>query len=278
MKYVCYYLSLILLFSCNGTKTVEPVSTGGNANVNAPYEWDLNSFPRNLKISDDFTDEEVGVIQAKADSWERVTGLKKNFFEHGSRTEEVSSRNLDLDGLGDDNVNGIYKITSWPLSLSGGALAVTQIFGQRFNSGKTNEYVQIIHADILVNENNYNFRTTDGIANSFDLGSVVLHELGHFLGLGHKYGDTVMVPSIGNLTTFTIPTEIDAADLADKYGISLGLTPASAMVTVRPRYVPDSPGSGVPVKILIELLSDGECVHKENGVVLKRHRAIATTP
>jgi hypothetical protein len=272
MKIFVLTIGLLVLCACNATKTLDPVSTGGNINANAPYLWDLNALPRNLKISEDFSDDEVISIQNMSNAWESGIQNKKNFFNNQYRTQEISAPNLNLDGLGDDNVNGIYKITSWPLSLSSGALAVTQIFGKRYNSGQENEFVKILHADVLINENNYNFRTQDpGLANSFDLSTVVLHELGHFLGLGHKYGNTIMVPSIGNQTSIQLPTSIDIADMADKYGVSLALLPASAMAVKKMKYEVSKKATGIPVKILIELHAHGLCLHKEDGVILKHH-------
>lgn len=271
MKPAIILFSLTFLASCVPTKTVESEVNGGNINVSAPYLWSSLAFPRNLKISDDFTASEVTNIQAMTAAWETSVEDKKNFFTDTDRTAEVSSSSLDLDSLGDDGVNGVYKITSWPMELSAGALAVTQIFGRRYNVGSSSEFVRIEHADILLNENLYDFRTGDtGVSGSFDLRTVILHELGHFLGLSHKYGNTVMIPSIGTSTVSRAPTGVDALDIADKYGITLGSGSSSAMAAGPQRtYVPQD--SGEKVKIMIELMADGECVHKENGAVIQRH-------
>ncbi|MFP5385641.1 MAG: matrixin family metalloprotease [Bacteriovoracia bacterium] len=271
MKPAIILLSLAFLASCVPSKTVESEVNGGNINVSAPYLWSIYAFPRNLKISDDFTAQEVTNIQSMTAAWETAVEDKKNFFNDTERTTEVSSPSLNLDSLGDDNVNGVYKITSWPMELSAGALAVTQLFGRRYNVGSSSEFVRIEHADILLNENLYDFRTGDsGVSGSFDLRTVMLHELGHFLGLSHKYGNTVMVPSIGTSTVARAPTGVDALDIADKYGITLGGGGAAAMAAgTQKTYVPQD--SGQKVKIMIELMADGECVHKENGAVTRRH-------
>lgn len=273
MKHVLFLAPILILMSCTPTKTVEPSTTSGNINVYAPYMWASNAFPRNLKISNDFTATEVAQIQAMSTQWESSTENKKNFFNNTELTPEVSSANLNLDSLGDDNVNGIYKITEWPMSLSGGALAVTQLFGRRFNVGEANEYVRIEHADILINENDYSFRTDDVVANNYDFRTVVLHEMGHFLGLSHNLSSSsaVMYPSISTNSSKRIPHNLDIADLADRYNITLSSGASSAITASKPLYKPAPNDPGQMVKIMIELRADGECVHTENGHELYRH-------
>ncbi len=267
-------IAFIILLCSACVKKVEPDSSAGNINASAPYIWSSSAFPRYLEISNDFSNDEVTNIRTMADAWETAVNSQRDFFNHSRRTDEVSSSSLSLDDLGDDGINGVYKIVHWPSELRGSALAVTQIFGQRFNIGSKNEYVRIEHADVLINENLYNFRTTgntDGV--NFDLQTVLLHELGHFLGLPHKSGNTVMVTAIGEATSSRTPTSIDRADMADKYGLTLPLMPGgSALAVSRPVYAPS--GAGTKVKILIELLKDGSCVHTENGIEVIRHKTL----
>jgi hypothetical protein len=273
MKVALLALNLMILSACNPAKTTQADLTSANINKSAPYMWSSTALPRDFKISDDFSPSEVTNIKSVTGAWETSVQNKKNFFNDDQKTPEISSPNLNLDAIGDDNINGIYKITSWPLSLSSGALAVTQIFGRRLNVGASNEYVRIEHADILINENLYDFRTGDsGSGGSFDLRTVVLHELGHFLGLSHKYGNTVMVPSITSGTNIRTPTSIDATDMADKYSITLGTGSSSAVMAGKRIDYSSSPSDqGQSIKLIIELMADGECVHKENGDVIQRH-------
>ncbi len=272
MRILLSSLLIIISVACTPSKTEDKVTSSGNISTTAPYIWSTYSFPRNLKISQEFSESEVSAVKAMSTAWEAATLNKKDFFIDTDRTPEISRKDLDLDALGDDGVNGIYKITHWPLSLSGSALAVTQIFGRRYNIGLSNEYVRIEHADILVNENLYDFRLDDSkSSSSFDFRTVVLHEMGHFLGLSHKYGNTVMIPNVNPLSVNRTPTTVDAGDLAQKYGILLGSGGVAAMVA-RPLEYKSSPGDeGQKVKILIELRADGECVHKEDGALIGRH-------
>lgn len=273
MKFALVVLNLILFSSCNPSNTTKSEITSANINKSAPYMWSTSALPRNLKISEDFDSAELSNIRSVTAAWETAVENKKNFFNDTDITTEISSPNLDLDAIGNDGINGVYKITNWPLGLSSGALAVTQIFGRRLNVGASNEYVRIEHADILLNENLYNFRTGDsGAGGAYDLRTVMLHELGHFLGLSHKYGNTVMVPSITSGTNIRIPTSVDATDISDKYAITLGSgTSAAVMAQKRIDYSSSPTDQGQAVKLIIELMKDGECVHKENGAVIQRH-------
>lgn len=276
MKLALIALNLMILAGCVPTKVTDATTTSGNINASAPYLWSSAAFPRSLKISNQFSVDEVSNIVAMSSAWETAVENKKNLFDHGdTKAAEISSSSLDMDALGDDGVEGIYKIVHWPPTLPGSALAVTQIFGRRFNIGSPSEYVRIEHADILINNHLYNFRTgATHVNNSFDLRTVLLHEMGHYLGLNHKYGDTVMIPSIGEYSINRSPTNTDTADIAGKYNIVLGSGNSSAIVAHNlPQYVPMNNDQGKKIKILIELMADGECVHKENGAVIQRHPA-----
>jgi hypothetical protein len=274
MKNVLLLAPLFILMSCQPTKTVEPATSPGDINVTAPYMWGSGDFPRNLKISRSFIAAEVSNIQAMSGAWELAVENKKNFFNNTDRTDEVDSASLNMDDLGDDDVTGIYKIQNWPLSLSGGALAVTQIFGRRYNIGSSNEYVKITHADILINEQDFDFRTGDTGADTYDLRTVVLHEMGHFLGLSHNLSTTnsVMYPSINENAKKIVPTNIDIGEIVSRYNISLS-SAAGAIIANKPVYKPAPNDAGQEIKIMIELMADGECIHRENGVVIQRHHA-----
>lgn len=272
MKTLLFLSSFLILASCTPTKTVEPSASGGKINLNAPYSWSMTAFPKNLVISESFNPNEVSAIKEMANKWEDSTGNQVDFFNTTEGAKEISSPTLNLDSLGSDGVNGIYKLTSWPSELSGNALAVTQIFASRYNRGKPNEFAVIEHADILINEAYYDFRTHDNVTSwTFDFKTVVLHELGHFLGLGHKTGDTVMITAIGYDTVVRNPSSTDISDIASKYNFSVGGTGHSTMaMPVKPLASSDH-GPGESIRILIELMANGECVHKENGVIVERH-------
>lgn len=274
MKTLLFVPLLISLVACN-TKTTESVSSGGVVNPNAPHIWGNKTFPKTVYLSEDFTPAEVTNITDMSQAWADSLELPLGFLNIQSATVTDKSNLVASSDDLRDSVFAIYRTTNWPSDLPN-ALAVTQIFGTRHNAGDSDEYLSISHADILINYGSYHsFRTNDVlIANHYDLQTVVLHEMGHFIGLGHRgwptdQDSTVMYPTINTSKNKRDPKPIDIIDVADKYGISLSTTPA--ITAGKKEYKPRD--AGTSVKVLIELYPDGECIHRENGKVIERHPA-----
>jgi predicted Zn-dependent protease len=170
--------------------------------------WDKSRLPLKLSLSSNFDDDEINAINDMADNWNQT--YEKDFFQvnaiHTAKTS-VNPDNLN------DSTMGIYKLAVWPDEFPRSALAVTQLFGEEKN-GK----VVIGHADILINYEHYNF-TTD-YSFGYDLATVVLHEMGHYLGLKHFKGhrdDSVMYPSITRFTDKRSPTVSDEETISSLY-------------------------------------------------------------
>ena len=243
--------------------------TSGNINRNAPYIWNNKAFPKALGLSGAWDADERTAITAMGSAWsDAFPGSNVAFFNHSSNVTEKTQVAFNMDSLLDSEF-GIYKTTRWPESLPVTALAVTQIYGYRNNIGDSDEFVGIEHADILVNYDRYTF-FNDTPSARYDLRGVMLHEMGHFLGLQHVNNpQSIMLPTMAaGDSSRRVPGNYDKAVLADKYVIP-GFSANAAIAADRQTF--NVRTQGEMVKILIELHADGECVHRENGTVVKRH-------
>ncbi len=263
---------LILFAACN-SKTASV--TSGSVSQTAPYIWDGPNFPKNVKISTAFTDPgETAKITEMATAWDSAMNNQVQFFNFIIGTESEKTNSISGPNQLRDNVFGIYKAANWPYPEYPDALAITQIFAIRYNSGSSNEYVAIQEADIIMNDENFDF-DTGGF--DYDFRTVLLHEMGHFLGLQHKPRDynrnnTVMYPSIYSYETKRIPQTIDKQDLSEKYNIVLPLTAGGSAITSDPVSYTKKPGdAGEVVKVILELRANGDCIHRMDGVETERH-------
>ena len=246
MKHILLFAILVSMASCvpEEVKTSNPQSA----------KWNLskNNFPLQMKLSSDFNSSEKSEIRSSSSNWDSSIGGGVNLLND---TQETSPKSNNLESYNDSTM-GIYKVFHWPSELPDSALAVTQLFGIRKNIGTSNEYIEITHADILVNyDNDFNYFTTQG----YDLQTVVLHEMGHFLGLFHQ--DTsrdisVMYPSISRFTNNRIPKQRDVNDIKSLYPIGGGAAPASSGRGLASASV-DEPGSSEAVVVLFELKAEG---------------------
>jgi hypothetical protein len=216
------YLTFLVVFAACAPKEEAAFRTtkSGLSGTMAPSYWNggLNAFPLNLSISSDFSVNETSAIIDTANNWTTSTGNNNQLFDTSANTTEKNTINLNSF---QDDVMGIYKVTAWPSDLPQTALAVTQIFGIRRNIGSSSEIIEMTHADILVNYQNFSFSTTNGFG--YDLQTVVLHEMGHFLGLYHDDSskeNSVMYPTISRFVTNRTPKDSDILNLSNKYGLS----------------------------------------------------------
>ncbi len=253
--------------ACQPPATELGSSRGSSASALAPSYWPAgqSAFPLNVRLSEDFASTEVDAIRNSADNWSGAVDNRVTFFRTTSSTAEKGGSLTSYN----DGLYGIYKLNTWPSELPGSALAVTQIFGLRKNIGQSNEAIEITHADILVNYDNFSFASTNG-GSGYDLETVVLHEFGHFLGLGHdssSVSSSVMYPTISRYSQSRVPLNNDISNIKSLYGIS-GATEANsgfrgiASVSETPEKSSDP---GQLVVIQFEINADGSEKVKVDG-------------
>lgn len=270
---------LFIIFALIGCNAKKAETSSGSISADAPFIWET-SFPKDILVSTAFTtpDEQTKVIEMTT-AWETALNGYNFFTMAGAdseRTTTITSTSQLRDGI-----LGIYKAGDgdWPYPEFPDALAITQIFAIRYNRGASNEYVAIQEADIIMNFDNFAF--DDPMSFDYDFRTVLLHELGHFLGLQHKprtfnRDNTVMYPSIFSYESKQAPLLVDRQDMAAKYSITLPLTAGGggSAIAGRTRRFTRSPGDeGEMTKIVLELKASGECVHYADGAVIKRHQA-----
>ncbi|MBG09024.1 MAG: hypothetical protein CME68_09720 [Halobacteriovoraceae bacterium] len=188
--------------------------------------WNIESLPLQLRFSEDFQNdflekdqprEGLNTLDKMLVNWDKSI-INKKIFNIPAQFAE--NRNYEtLHEFNDDEI-GVYKSYKWFDDLPDGVLAITQYFGLRRNKGTSSEYLELIHADIIFNYRDYIFTMNENESFHYDLPSVLLHELGHLLGLPH-HNET---KSLSIMTPFLNSSDIkrnvylrDQENLQDNY-------------------------------------------------------------
>ena len=279
-KAVTIALLAAALTSACVKKEESNVVSGGSASPSSPMFWSGNPFPLNIYLSDAFTTQQADAIKRGGNSWETALGGKNWFDFNPVAQHEVTNSAFSGDALGRDNQIVVYKTTQWQSDR--GVIAYAQNMVTAYNEGTSSEYRIISSSDIMVNFRDNTFRDAVVTTGDYDLETVILHEFGHMLGLLHtdqypssNKNTSVMYPSIGRGDTRRTPFQPDKNKLAGLYnlnpnGSNISGASASAGAPME-RYVPFDDGREIMIQI--ELRKTGECVHKENGVIVHRHHS-----
>lgn len=157
-----------------------------------------------LYVDSSVPSELFGAIQASANTWNQTLG--REVIKIGGWTSSYPTEKQD-------GVNVIYFNRDWPES-SKEKQAITTIHwaGDR-----------IFEADIRVNGNSGYFEYFWGpqiVEGRVDFESLILHEMGHVLGLEHpkvEFTGTVMARRLDNATLRRMPAPMDVSDLKCEY-------------------------------------------------------------
>lgn len=295
---------LVCLMSLTSCFTQEQsASTAGAAtetSSTAPVKWDASSLVNGMDVkisqdiinsfdNNDLDSNNYNPVEQMFAQWNGATSAETFFRIPATATENRDHAELTTYR---DSEMGIYKSYSWFSNVQETVLAVTQYYGYRRNSGTASEYIQITHADIILNEFNYDFSTDASSLVTYDIHSVILHELGHFLGLAHTSSfstNSVMQPSLAISGSKRTITSYDAESIVELYG---GSSSSALMAQTEALSVSASSSSAVSssstqkktlpsaarqisddgeVHGLIELRADGICQHRINGQIVSKH-------
>jgi hypothetical protein len=267
------FLILILIFLSCTPKEKAPQDSTKNP---VYYRWDegnLQESPLNIILAQEFLPlvaKEVGdtsglnAVERMAQKWNEahpsIDFYTLPFTVGGNKLYS----NLD-DYLNDEEI-GIYFSDGWYRELSPSALAVTQFSGIRKFAGTPDEYLQLVHADILVNFRDFQYFVDSG-PRTFDLLTVLIHEMGHLIGLPHVTNpniESVMSPYLERGEKRRDLTPFDKATLLKYYPL---IPPKKSAIS----SLLNIEAAETLEKHIIELESDGTCKHYLNGQYLFSH-------
>ncbi|CBW26833.1 hypothetical protein BMS_2021 [Halobacteriovorax marinus SJ] len=274
MRAILLITFLLTLASCNGSGGGKTQALGGrspgSADDDLPIRWADSALPLSIQISGDFSFAPADIdgagrnpIEQMQKEWDdAVTG--KVLFNYPAPA--AASKGNDALSTYKDSVLGVYISDDWFSNISSSALAITQFYAYKM-TGSRGEYYQLSHADIIVNERDYDFSYDPNSNTDYDMSTVILHELGHLLGLDHQSDGAVaavMQPYLSIWESNRALFSDDASRISDNYTDS-ALSAGSAS------YLPSGIPDGTELHGVIELMASGECKHYHNGKLVKSH-------
>lgn len=275
-----FVTSLILLgISCQKQEEIESLLPTGrlpsrlfDPNDSTPLSWNpiaLQSTPLDVKISEDYDDEIENNIHpalAMMTTWNNTINF--NFFNVSGSF--VANKDLDSLASYQDGELGIYKSYKWFDDVTSDAIAVTQYFAYRRDSPFGGSYYEIVHADIILNYSDFSFsKTTPAHPLMYDINTVLLHELGHLLGLSHSSSlSSVMFPSLSEGEMKRTPSNQEKSKLSLLYKGQVSALTKGTMPSSGAMGTEENP---ILYRGIIELSPDHKCRHYFNNKLEQEH-------
>lgn len=171
--------------------------TSNNYGIHAPQGWAKIPIP--FRFDPTLNSDQKIQLMAAMKRWEWATG-KVLFSFDGEHTGVTGDTFKDLYSSLNDQINGNYLDANWAKTKKPDYVLATTIW----SNGK--DYATITRGDLRFNDQFYVIGDAfevkaEGDKEVVDMQSLALHELGHFLGLGHVEED-VDATSIMNPTLF----------------------------------------------------------------------------
>jgi len=235
--------------------------------------WPSQAIENNglqLKFSDEileFYNEDSSQLTQIIDQWNN--SITNKTLLNNSIQEIENFEPQDLEDYGSDNVFGIYVSNDWFTDQDRFALAITQYFGIRNATGN----LELVHGDIIINNGgDFEFFTdlSRGAPDAYDLSSILIHEIGHFLGLGHQgfSADSIMRPTLRPFSTEREVYDLDKETISNLYPaneISTNAIIASSLSSQAPK------NEKKVIRGVIKLMANGDCEHYEDGKLIHKH-------
>ncbi len=266
-----------MVIACKPSST-ETSTQGANApfdlSQNLPIRWADGKLPITINISADFTFNPGDLdgagrnpVEQMEKAWDDAVPSKGFFIFPAPATASLGALGLSSYN---DTVIGVYKADDWFSNVSSSALAITQFFAIKRSSG-SGDYYEMLHADIIVNERDFDFSYNAASNSDYDMSSVLLHEFGHLLGLGHQFDfavPAVMQPYMSIWESNRVLFANDEQRIKENYGVAAVVaSPFILAASAIKSSIPD----GTEYHGVIELHASGECRHFKNGKLIRSH-------
>jgi hypothetical protein len=209
--WVLLSLMSVLLLACDKMPKIGPPDEAQNKLATASQDdcgfvqnsygqrvsWKKN-LPLRIYLDPSFPAIYEPSLREAAQKWEAVVGRTLFVFERLTATTAPNK----------DGRNIAYLANPWP----GGNSQLQAVSNLNWYGN------QMIEADLLVNSQDYSFYVDDpATTHDVHMTSLLVHELGHFLGLKHVSGTSVMVTVLDYLLKREVPTEDDKAHIRCEY-------------------------------------------------------------
>ncbi|MFG1498669.1 matrixin family metalloprotease [Halobacteriovorax sp. XZX-3] len=295
------FLKSTFLLACFCTATISCVAEPekGPSLAALPLRWNASALPLTVKVHNDFNiineldggsdslplaaeDDgdylEYDLMEEMQKAWNDADS-KRDYFVlgHGQAASRTPSSNLN--DFYDGEV-GIYITQDWYPEVGYGVLAITSYFAEH-----KGDYLRMVHGDIIVNLRDYwfTFDNTETANSFYDMPSVILHELGHLIGLKHtnsKSVESIMYPQLGGGEKKRTLSFYDSKTIENLYdnatAMTAGVRAAALGSTDASLDESGNEESDEPPKLIhgyIELRTDGSCQHYLDGKLIDSHKA-----